>query len=356
MKKIVSLLLFTVLCIWAFDKPKTKFDPEKYVVYKTEKPILMDGKVDDSVWLEVPWTNNFVDIEGELKPLPHFKTRVKMLYDDSYFYFAAELEEPHIWAKLKERDSVIYYDNDFEIFIDPDGDTFNYYELEVNAFATEWDLLLTAPYRDRGCHAIDSWDIAGLITKVHHYGTINNPSDLDEKWSVEIAIPWKVLEEAANHGGIPHNGEQWRINFSRVQWDTEVVNGEYVKKLDENGKSLPERNWVWSPQGLIAMHCPERWGFVQFSENSPNNPTKFVDDKNEDIKQQLRKLYYLQRDYKDSFNNYTGDIEKFVKQIQIDNPNFNPDFFMMDKYWIAKQKGSDGKVWFISDDGRIWSD
>ena len=27
-----------------------------------------------------------------------------------------------------------------------------------------------------------------------------------------------------------------------------------------------EDNWVWSPQGEIAMHLPERWGFLQFSE------------------------------------------------------------------------------------------
>ena len=29
-----------------------------------------------------------------------------------------------------------------------------------------------------------------------------------------------------------------------------------------------EDNWVWSPQGEIAMHLPERWGFLQFSEVS----------------------------------------------------------------------------------------
>ena len=25
-----------------------------------------------------------------------------------------------------------------------------------------------------------------------------------------------------------------------------------------------EDNWVWSPQGLVDMHVPERWGVVQF--------------------------------------------------------------------------------------------
>ena len=63
-----------------------------------------------------------------------------MLWDDEYFYFAAELIEDQIWATLTERDSVIFYDNDFEIFIDPDGDSHQYYEFEINALNTVWDL------------------------------------------------------------------------------------------------------------------------------------------------------------------------------------------------------------------------
>ena len=86
-----------------------------------------------------------------------------MLYDDNYFYFAAELDEPHVWATLTDRDAVIYHDNDFEVFIDPDGDNHLYYELEINALGTEWDLLLVKPYRDGG-PAINAWDIQGLQT------------------------------------------------------------------------------------------------------------------------------------------------------------------------------------------------
>ena len=57
------------------------------------------------------------------------------------------MTEPDLWATLKKRDSVIFYDNDFELFIDPDGDTHCYYELEINSHGTEWDLFLDKPYR-----------------------------------------------------------------------------------------------------------------------------------------------------------------------------------------------------------------
>ena len=47
-----------------------------------------------------------------------------------------------------QHDAVIFHNNDFEVFIDPDGDTHNYYELEINALNTVWDLFITKPYRE----------------------------------------------------------------------------------------------------------------------------------------------------------------------------------------------------------------
>ena len=71
------------------------------------------------------------------------------------------MEEPDVWGTLTERDAIIYNDNDFEVFIDPDGDTQMYYELEVNPLGTVFDLMLIRPYRDGGPPII-AWDIAGL--------------------------------------------------------------------------------------------------------------------------------------------------------------------------------------------------
>ena len=116
-----------------------------------------------------------------------------MLWDDDCLYIAAELEEPNVWATLTKHDSVIFQDNDFEVFLDPDGDGHLYAELELNALNTTWDLLLTKPYKDGG-RAIDAWEITGLRTAVHVDGTLNDPRDRDRGWSIEIAWPWKGLE------------------------------------------------------------------------------------------------------------------------------------------------------------------
>ena len=208
-----------------FPEPRIEYSPRTYVCYKADSPVVIDGKLDDIAWERSDWTESFVDIEGDLKPKPFYDTKAKMLWDDNYFYFGVEMEEPHIWATLKERDAVIYYDNDFEIFLDPDGDTHNYYELEVNAYETEWDLILLAPYHDHDKVALDSWDIPGLLTKVNIDGTLNDPSDMDKGWSVEIAIPWKAFYNNYRSNESPKDGEQWKVNFSRVQWDVDIIEG-----------------------------------------------------------------------------------------------------------------------------------
>ncbi|MEQ1933081.1 MAG: carbohydrate-binding family 9-like protein, partial [Fimbriimonadaceae bacterium] len=79
----------------------------RYTCLKTTRPITISGKIDDPQWEQAPWTDCFVDIEGDLKPKPRFKTRAKMMYDENYFYIAADMEEPHLWATLTEHDSVI---------------------------------------------------------------------------------------------------------------------------------------------------------------------------------------------------------------------------------------------------------
>ncbi len=233
--------------------------PNGYLCPRAANPINVDGKLDDPAWAAAPWTSDFVDIQGAAKPAPRFRTRTKMLWDDEYFYVAAEMEEPHVWATLTQHDSVIFQDPDFEVFIDPDGDTHEYYEFEINALNTSWDLRLDKPYRDEG-KPRDEWNIPGLKTAVQVRGTLNNSGDTDQGWTVEIAFPWEVLSQHARHPGPPTEGEQWRINFSRVEWQINTNGGKYQKV-----PGRPEDNWVWSPQGVVDMHRPEMWAVLQFT-------------------------------------------------------------------------------------------
>ncbi len=339
------------------QEPIIPFAPKNYICYKADAPLVIDGKLTESAWQAAPHSDPFADIEGPSKPLPHYRTTVQMLWDEHYFYFGATLEEPHVWAKLTQRDTVIFYDNDFEIFIDPDGDTHHYYELEMNAFGTEWDLFLDQPYRDDGV-ALHAWDIAGLKTAVHIDGTINDPSDKDKGWTVEVAIPWHILKEASHKKETPpQHGDQWRANFSRVQWQTETSTGTYQKTINpETGKSFPESNWVWSPQGVINMHYPEMWGFVQFSENGPaDGKDVFQPASEEAIKWTLRQIYYRQRNHIVEHGNYTDQIEK-LNIPQPDNPDIQwpPTIQVTSNLYEATITSKNGLImWTITQDGRI---
>ena len=201
-------------------------------------------------------------------------------------------------ANLRQRDTVIFYDNDFEVFIDPDGDTHAYYELEVNALGTAWDLLLIKPYRDGG-PAVNGWDIAGLKVGTRVDGTINNPADVDKGWTVEMVIPLSALKECASGANPPKTGDRWRIDFSRVEWRTLIANGTYIKEINpQTGKPFAEDNWVWSPQGRINMHMPEMWGFLQFSGIEAGSGTEeFLPDPDLHLKWALRMVYYAEFEY-----------------------------------------------------------
>jgi hypothetical protein len=330
------------------------FAPRHAICYRTASRPTVDGKLEEAAWRAAPWSDPFVDIEGHRRP--HLRTRVKMLWDDESFYFGAELEEPEIWATLTERDSVIFHDNDFEVFIDPDGDTHAYFELEVNAFGTVWDLMLLQPYRDGG-PAIHAWDIAGLQVGVDVLGTINRPGDRDDGWTVEIAIPWKILREAAPGRTAPRAGDQWRVNFSRVEWQVDVSQGAYRKRLDaKTGKPLPEDNWVWSPQGAIDMHMPERWGVVQFSDAPAGTRiTPFVENANERVKWALRRLYYRQRQFRAAHGRYATDLGALdVASIQVEGLAFRPIMQVTDSLYEIRANGFDDAVVHIRQDGKMW--
>jgi hypothetical protein len=334
--------------------PEAYLPPRGYVCYRANGPVTIDGKLDDAAWQAVPWTEDFVDIEGDRRPRPRFKTRAKMLWDDKYFYIGAELEEPHVWGMLTKHDSVIFNDNDFEVFIDPDGDNHNYAELEINALNTTWDLLLKKPYRDGG-PALHEWEIPGLKTAVHVDGTLNEPRDTDRGWSVEIAIPWEVLGKLTDVPAPPRDGDQWRVNFSRVEWRHEVVDGKYRKI-----KGSREDNWVWSPQGVVDMHRPEMWGYVQFSTAAPGKAT-FRPDPAGPARHLLHRIYYAQRAFKKEHGHYGKTLEALhlpaLKHASLASPpRLETNGNAFDASVNVRYPDGRTRRWHIRQDSRVWRD
>ena len=283
--------------------------------YAAERPVI-DGSGNEAVWQHAPWTEDFLDIEGEARLQPPLRTRARMLWDSTYLYIYAELAEPDLWGTLRQHDTVIYDDNDFEIFINPDNSTHRYFELEINALGTVMDLFMPKPYRNGG-KALLSWDTQGLLSAVQVKGTLNQPGDVDQGWSVEMAIPLKSLSFWGD--GPVRDSTQWRINFSRVEWDRDVRDGQYQVRTDAGtGRRLPEHNWVWSPQGYINMHMPEKWGYLQFSTHTGleapatggKDTVGFVEPADEAAREMLWMIYDKQQKYIRQHGHYADGLRQ----------------------------------------------
>jgi len=282
--------------------------PRQYLARQliAAEDISIDGNLDERAWADVPWTEDFVDISLE-DVVPRLKSRVKLRWHQDWLFLAAELEEPQVWANISntchclnpDEDQVIFHDNDFEIFVDADGSNHNYKEFEMNAFNQTWDLLLNKPYGDDGFEnssrvfGDEGWDMqpplhSGVI--VDPPEALNNALYQGRVWTLEVALPVGKLVEGTRSEGAKVGGF-WRINFSRVEWTVVQVGNAYWK----DPAHPAEDNWVWSPQGEIQMHLPERWGFLFFG-SSEGEAQPFPEEE-WTLRQVAMGLYYAEQSF-----------------------------------------------------------
>ncbi len=335
--------------------PSIPWQPYTYVCQQPIDEIRVDGLDNEESWKSLGWSDDFIDIEGRVNLNPSNSTNMKMLWDEEYLYLYAKLEEPHIWATRTNRDTVIYQDDCFEIFIDPDGDAHNYYEFQVNAFNTIWDLFVLWPYREKqGPNYLTQWDARGIRHAVNLEGTLNNAADIDTYWAVEMAIPWSAIQEMAPRRKAPRSNDQWRMNFARVDWPMKIINGDYEKLLQDNGLPMPENYAAWSPHGTVAMHMPEWWGYVQFSDTDVQQPTpKFIAKPDEEIKWALWQLYYQQKEFYEKTHQYAKSMEQFTVPV-VKTCSFEPTLFSGDFGFQFSAPSCNGKsVWIINEMGRV---
>jgi len=259
-----------------------------YICHKTNRAPKIDGKLDDPCWQKAPKSQRFVDL---VTGIPGFlDTRMAALWDNRNFYVAYWIEEPNVQARLTERDSFIWTENDVELFIaGPDG----YYEFQINAAATIYEVFyiwqdaykkggnFDRPEFDLASHRVDvlggfqdasrygkhprgrrwafmDWDFPGLTWAVGVDGTLNDDRDIDRGWTVELSFPWKSMEALAQGRPLPpNNGDMWRMDFSRFE------------ALHCCGSRVePGPGWALNRHGVYDSHIPECFSFVHFSDSA----------------------------------------------------------------------------------------
>lgn len=259
-----------------------------YIAQKIASDFELDGNLDKAVWRDATWSPLFVDMAtGEPT---EFETRCALVWSENHLYVAFAAEEPNIEASLLERDSLIFLENDLELFIDGLD---CYYELELNALNTVYEVffiwrdsfpnLFSFPPEifdiqrpdvytfggdyDRtgstfwtGTHprgtrwAFRDFDMPGLKTAVHLNGTLNDPSKVDQGWSAEISIPWESLRYLAQGRSLPPiSGDTWRFFLGRFQ-----------KKIVQGNEVSPHPASALRSHGVYDTHVPEEWSVITF--------------------------------------------------------------------------------------------
>jgi hypothetical protein len=176
-----------------------------YTVKRAKPAPAIDGALNDPAWANAA----AVELSGSFDGRPtSVRTTARLLYDDQHLYLSFDAEDPHIWGTLFKRDEPIYTQEAVEVFVDADGDGRTYNEIQVSPNGTLFDAYF--PARRQGMDL--SWD-SGTEAAVRFSGTINNPSDKDERWTVEMKIP---VARLAGVKRPPKKGDHWRFNLYRL--------------------------------------------------------------------------------------------------------------------------------------------
>lgn len=324
------------------EKPAIPFSPHHYNCQWGDS-ITIDGIITEPDWIAAPWSNDFLDIMGTLRPVPKFPTRFKMLRDNQYLYLAMEITATDIQDILSSTDTLNKANDAVSLFIDPNGDTHDYYEFEISPAGITNDYIYTMPPRDKG-KKLQSWSPEGKLMAVKVYGTINNSSDSDYRWNIELALPIDALAGADCH---VTDSATWRINILRRAGYTQKLNS----IADPNNR--PD-NWVWSPQGVDDIHYPEMWGYLHFTSPVSGRPAGSpAHEADSDVYWKLRTLYYAQRVYATKNGAYSADVQE-LRSVGYEPYSTDPAIVITANGYEASMKSIiSGRLWIISENGRI---
>lgn len=215
-----------------------------YTCLRTAAPITIDGRLDEPVWARMPPVGDFLLNDGSGEP--QLPTELRICWDDSNLYLAFIAVDTEIWGAYRQRDDPVWEEEVVEAFISSCGDVTRYFEFNFSPHNVVFDARIEIPEDgDRAQMKSDiAWNCEGLRSVVQVVGTLDRHDDLDERWTVEAAIPFAQIGRG---GRPPVDGERWRANFYRIDRAGE---GEFS---------------AWSPTLVANFHVPGRFGHLVFS-------------------------------------------------------------------------------------------
>ncbi|MBI1314100.1 6-bladed beta-propeller [bacterium] len=226
---------------------KLEHEVPQQVINRPDSSIRIDGRLDEPAWrnatefgdFSFPWWTS-----GKRE-----QTAARMLWDDEFLYVSFQCDDAYVSAEQTGHDSRVYLDDCVELFTAPNplrpGDYFN---IEMNVNGT----ILDRHHPDGpGAPEVPNWNTQGVQIATTVNGTLNDDSDTDRGWILEVAIPFANFAQVTGRAH-PQDGDIWHLNLNRL-----------------GGRTNPQHS-QWSPGRTEkpAFHHPEFFGGVTFSTHS----------------------------------------------------------------------------------------
>ncbi len=214
-----------------------------YTIHRATGRIVVDGRLDEADWQAAPSAGPFAFpwlVSGEPE-----QTDVRMLWDDDFLYVSYTCADKYIQANHYDTNSATCDDDCVELFWNPNpaaGKAYNMFEMNCLG-----NLLSVYNNFERSIKERDSRILPPHIAQTIR-GTVNNDSDSDEGWTLEIAIRFADYPEL--YGKLrPKPGERWRTGLNRCGG---LTNPQYSQ-------------WSPAPTEKPNFHTPDAFGILVFS-------------------------------------------------------------------------------------------
>ena len=228
--------------------------PGRTFALHTTGKMYMDGNLTEPDWQRAEVIGSF--LLHPQKTAEKDITEARILWDDECLYIAFKCHDAHISGTKTERNTAVFEDDCVEAFICPVPRNFERYtNIEINAIGTYNSRVcgekpveglagrpgVTDPTSPRA-----HWFPPGLQIGRSHQGTMNNDTDEDSWWVIEMSIPFKSFE-VLGWSRTPADGDVWRYNLYRL-----------------GGKVDPQRSSLFPLSEGANNHSPKDFGTLVF--------------------------------------------------------------------------------------------
>jgi len=209
-KNVLKYFFFSLVLLGVYTPGMSKNNNKKYECKFTSEAINVNGKADEAIWNTIQPVYFIANKKEKLRENSMFKA----VWDNEYLCFYFWMDDKDLTGKMTERDAHLWHEEVMEIFLDADSNPKTYYEFEWNPLNTLLDLYVLNP----GCNRDVirqwwSWNCVGIKSAVTLKGTLNDNTDTDEGWALEVAIPFSQIQSAVNIP--PKANDTWKFDLTR---------------------------------------------------------------------------------------------------------------------------------------------